>query len=260
MPPALPGEFSFASSGTCVTTQGGRNAWIATGGATIARILATRDGGNTWNAYNTPLASSPSGGAFTVDFRNPFDGIVGGGDLDPANPNSADTAISNDGGQTWTLTNPPPVTGAIFGLSYVGQTGGGAGNNLGRAVVVTANDGGAAWTPDEGNTWFTLPGVTGYWAVAFASPKAGWLVGTDGRILRFNSRTSASIVDTGGTERDSPFKVIVIAPSGRYPNLSRPVPSPRDARASRFPAANGDPRSRIDWWQTPARAAKRPAA
>jgi photosystem II stability/assembly factor-like uncharacterized protein len=186
MPPALPGEFSFASSGTCVTTQGGRNAWIATGGATIARVLVTRDGGNTFNAYNTPLFSSPSGGAFTVDFRDPFDGIVGGGDLDPANPNSADTATSNDGGQTWTLTNPPPVTGAIFGLSYVGQTGGGAGNNLGRAVVVTANDGGAAWTPDEGNTWFTLPGVSGYWAVAFASPKAGWLVGTDGRILKIS--------------------------------------------------------------------------
>jgi photosystem II stability/assembly factor-like uncharacterized protein len=186
MPPALPGEFSFASSGTCVTTQGGRNAWIVTGGATIARVLATRDGGNTWNAYNTPLFSSPSGGAFTVDFRDPFDGIVGGGDLDPGNPNSADTATSTDGGQTWTLTNPPPVTGAIFGLSYVGKTGGGAGKNLGRAVVVTANDGGAAWTPDEGNTWFALPGVTGYWAVAFASPKAGWLVGTEGRILKIS--------------------------------------------------------------------------
>src|SRR5438093_2858168 len=183
MPPALPGEFSFASSGTCVTTQGGRNAWIATGGATIARVLATRAGGNTWNAYNTHLVSSPSGGAFTVDFRDPFDGIVGGGDLDPGNPNSADTATSSDGCQTWTLTNPPPVTGAIFGLSYVGQTGGGAGNNLGRAVVLTANDGAAAWTPDEGGTWFTFPGVTGYWAVAFASPKAGWLVCTDGRIL-----------------------------------------------------------------------------
>ena len=44
----------------------------------------------------------------------------------------------------------------------------------------------AAWTPDEGNTWFTLPGVSGYWAVAFASPKAGWLVGTDGRILKIS--------------------------------------------------------------------------
>ena len=32
MPPALPGEASFAASGTCITTQGGENAWIATGG------------------------------------------------------------------------------------------------------------------------------------------------------------------------------------------------------------------------------------
>jgi len=107
--------------------------------------------------------------------------------LDPANPNSAGTAVSSDGGVTWTLTNQPPVTGAIFGLSYVGQTGHGGGNNLGRAVVITANDGGAAWTPDEGTTWFTLPDVTGFWAVAFASPKAGWLVnGTDGRILKIS--------------------------------------------------------------------------
>jgi hypothetical protein len=54
-------------------------------------------------------------------------------------------------------------------------------------VVITANDGGAAWTPDEGTTWFTLPDVTGFWAVAFASPKAGWLVnGTDGRILKIS--------------------------------------------------------------------------
>jgi photosystem II stability/assembly factor-like uncharacterized protein len=186
MPPALPGEFSFAASGTCVTTQGGQNAWIATGGSTIARILATSDGGDTWNAYDTPLPSSPSGGAFTVDFRDPFNGIVGGGDLDPANPDSAATATSDDGGQTWTLTNPPPVTGAIFGLSYLGQTGNGAGNNLGRTVVITANDGGAAWTPDEGSTWYTLAGVSGYWSVAFASPQAGWLVGTNGRILKIS--------------------------------------------------------------------------
>src|SRR5215472_12034031 len=65
MPPALPGEFSFAASGTCVTTQGGQNAWIGTGGASVARILATRDGGDTWNAYDTPLVVGPSAGIFT---------------------------------------------------------------------------------------------------------------------------------------------------------------------------------------------------
>jgi photosystem II stability/assembly factor-like uncharacterized protein len=186
MPPALPGEASFAASGTCVATQGGQNAWIATGGSTIARILATRDGGDTWNAYNTPLVSSPSAGAFTVAFRDPFHGIVGGGDLDPNDPNNAATATSNDGGKTWTLTNKPPVTGAIFGLSYVRGVGDG-GNEEGngsRTVVITANAGGAAWTPDEGNTWFTLPGVTGFWSVAFASPKAGWMVGVNGSIVK----------------------------------------------------------------------------
>src|SRR5215470_10042319 len=119
MPPALPGEASFAASGTCVATEGERNAWIATGGSTSARILATTDSGNTWNAYDTPLVSNPSAGAFSVAFRDAYHGIVGGGDLDPADPNHAGTATSRDGGRTWTLTNPAPVTGAIFGLAYV---------------------------------------------------------------------------------------------------------------------------------------------
>ena len=188
MPPALPGEASFAASGTCVATQGARNAWIATGGSTIARVLATRDGGDTWNAYDTPLVSSPSAGAFTVAFRDPWHGIVGGGDLDPGDPNNAATATSEDGGRTWKLSNPPPVTGAIFGLSYAHAiaTGEQEGNENGRAVVITANDGGAAWTPDEGQTWFRLSDLTGFWAVAFATPKAGWLVGTNGRVVKIS--------------------------------------------------------------------------
>jgi len=169
-----------------VATQGGRNAWIATGGSTTARVLATRHGGDSWNAYATPLVSSPTAGAFTVVFRDPWHGIVGGGDLDPADPNNAATSVSSDGGKSWKLTNKPPVTGAIFGLSYVGRTGSGAGDNIDRAVVITADTGGAAWTPDEGSTWFTLPDVSGYWAVAFATPKAGWLVGRDGRILKIS--------------------------------------------------------------------------
>ena len=30
----------------------------------------------------------------------------------------------------------------------------------------------------------SLPGVENYWAVAFANRTAGWLVGTDGRLLK----------------------------------------------------------------------------
>jgi photosystem II stability/assembly factor-like uncharacterized protein len=192
MPPALSGEASFAASGTCITTQGGRNAWIATGGATTARILATRDGGDTWNAYDTPLVSSASAGAISVAFRNPRDGFVGGGDLSVNN--QAATVISHDGGKTWKFTNKPPVKGSVFCVSYVqghGDVKEGDGHG-GRTVVITAEtapnftSGSAAWTPDEGKTWFKLHKVSGYWAVAFASPKAGWFVGNGGKILKIS--------------------------------------------------------------------------
>jgi photosystem II stability/assembly factor-like uncharacterized protein len=194
MPPALPGEASFAASGTCITTQGGQNAWVATGGSDTARILATRDGGDTWNAYDTPLVSSASAGAISVAFRNPWNGIVGGGDL--ASNSSADAATSDDGGMTWTLTSKPPVQGSIFCLSYVQGVGGGdavgGDEQFDRTVVITAetapdfDSGSAAWTPNEGKTWFALPQVSGYWAVAFATPKAGWFVGNNGQILKIS--------------------------------------------------------------------------
>jgi photosystem II stability/assembly factor-like uncharacterized protein len=193
MPPALTGEASFAASGTCITTQGGRNAWIATGGSSVARILATRDGGDNWNAYDTPLVSSASAGAISVAFRDPWNGVVGGGDL--ASNTSADMATSHDGGKTWQLTNKPPVKGAIFCLSYVHGRGDvkEGDDHGGHTVVITAEtepnftSGPAAWTPDEGRTWFKLPKtVSGYWAVAFASPEAGWFVGNGGKILKIS--------------------------------------------------------------------------
>lgn len=192
MPPALPGEASFSSSGTCITTQGENNAWITTGGATVSRILATTDGGDTWNAYDTPLASNPSAGGFSVAFRDASNGIVGGGDL--STNAHAEAATSTDGGKTWTLTTKPPVQGAIFGLAYANGMSFGTrkSGSQDRTVVVTAesepnfDSGSAAWTPDEGQTWYRLPNVSGYWAVAFANPQAGWFVGNSGHILKIS--------------------------------------------------------------------------
>jgi len=207
MPAALTGEASFSSSGTCITTQGRQNAWITTGGSSVARILATRDGGNTWNAYDTPLVSNANAGGFSVAFRDPWHGIVGGGALPTDNGTQA--ATSGDGGRSWTLTNKPPIPGAIFCLAYArglelkddrrGQDYFGHdgdhdhfGHEHDRTVVITTetqpnfDSGAAAWSPDEGQTWFKLPQVSGYWAVAFANPEAGWFVGNKGQILKIS--------------------------------------------------------------------------
>src|SRR2546426_8858500 len=82
LPVAQSGEAAFAASGTCVTAQGGRRAWIVTGAAARARVLATTDGGETWAAYDTPIAQgTPSSGGISVDFRDPFHGILAGGEL-----------------------------------------------------------------------------------------------------------------------------------------------------------------------------------
>ncbi len=180
LPPAQAGEAAFAASGTCVETHGTKLAWIATGGAEHARILATRDGGATWHSYRTPIVQgTPASGLFTVAFRDERHGIIAGGDLEAPDSPSDNVAVSNDGGRTWKLVTGTPFNGAAYGLSYVPS----AKPEEQRRVVITG-PGGAAWTPNEGRKWHLIPGVQDYWAVAFADPRHGWLVGTEGRILK----------------------------------------------------------------------------
>jgi len=189
LPAAQAGEGAFAASGTCVATQGGKRAWIVT---TNSRIFATSDGGDSWFVHGTPIVGGTgTAGVFTVAFRDRSHGIIGGGDFAAAGILD-NVARSSDGGKTWHLTARAPVPGAVFGLSYT--HGGGDeeeedgeqdGEGFQKTVVVTG-PGGSAWTADEGDTWNSLAGVTGYWAVAFASAHAGWLVGTNGRILKIS--------------------------------------------------------------------------
>lgn len=118
-PAALEGEYQFSASGQCVATAGHRDAWLATGGASVARVLHSADRGRTWTASETPLASSQSAGVFAVAFRTPRTGIAIGGDF--ANPtNGADAlALSRDGGHTWRKPATAPA-GYRSGVAYHG--------------------------------------------------------------------------------------------------------------------------------------------
>jgi photosystem II stability/assembly factor-like uncharacterized protein len=181
LPEGQPGEAAFASSGTCVATQGDANAWIATGAADRARIFVTTNRGKTWQAYRATMAQGTGGsGVFSVAFRDALHGVIGGGDFERPDERVRNFAVSSDGGKTWQHPTNAPINGAIFGLSYA--AGHDNAPNLKR-VVATGPDG-AAWTDDEGETWTRLRGVRDFWAVAFANQEVGWFVGTDGRILK----------------------------------------------------------------------------
>jgi photosystem II stability/assembly factor-like uncharacterized protein len=176
LPEALLGEAAFAASGTCVATHGHRRAWIVTGGAERSRVLATTDGGASWAAYEQPIVQgTPTSGATSIAFRSARHGVLGGGEILAPTEFAENFARSDDGGRTWELGTPTPFPGAIYGLAYAGW---------GRTVVATGPSG-AAWSPDEGDRWLLLDGVANYWAVAFAG-RTGWLVGTEGRILRID--------------------------------------------------------------------------
>jgi hypothetical protein len=88
------------------------------------------------------------------------------------------------------------VKGAIFCLAYANglpdRPGAKSNTDYSQYVIVTAESapdydiGAAAWTPDEGSTWYSLRSVSGYWAVAFADPQDGWFVGNNGQILKIS--------------------------------------------------------------------------
>jgi photosystem II stability/assembly factor-like uncharacterized protein len=197
LPPAQPGEAAFAASGTCAATQGGHNAWLATGGAPVARILRTTDGGNTWQSSATPIQpqGTPVSGNVSVDFRDARRGIVGGGDVVDSAAPQMNVARSHDGGKSWRLTTPTPFLGAVYGITYTrnhheddpddGDDDDDGGDRALRRVVATG-PGGTAWSPDEGKSWTLLPGITNCWAVAFATQRTGWLGCGAGRIFRID--------------------------------------------------------------------------
>ena len=68
--PRLPGEFGFAASGTCIETAGGRDAWFGTGGDVVSRVFHSEDRGVTWSVVETPVASAPAGGIFSLAFAD----------------------------------------------------------------------------------------------------------------------------------------------------------------------------------------------
>ena len=163
LPAALPGEGSFAASGTCLITRPGGHAWIAAG-TPMARLHHTADYGRSWTTDTIPLVAISS-----VAFRDTRNGIVLGTD------SSAATASTHDGGHTWTRGGAPPYAGGVYGGVYV--------PGAGRPTVVAAGPRGLAYSLDDGASWITI-NSNAYWSVAFASARVGWAVGPRGRITR----------------------------------------------------------------------------
>ena len=177
MPPALPNEGAFAASGTCLVIQGERDAWFGTGGGKTARVFRSRDRGRTWTDHETPLrADSPTSGIFSLAFRDSDHGVVVGGSYDQPDRKGRVAATTEDGGTTWKLVNSQEPGGFRSAVAFVRR-----GDPLG---LIAVGPSGSDASNDGGRTWQPL-GTTGFHAVGFTGPDAGWAVGEDGRVAKF---------------------------------------------------------------------------
>jgi photosystem II stability/assembly factor-like uncharacterized protein len=168
-PPALPNEGFFAASGTNVAVVRPNLAWIATGAAAEARVLRSSDGGRTWTAANTPVASGPSAGIFSIAFADANHGIVVGGDYKAESSAVANAAITSDGGATWTRIDG--LSGFRSAVRYLSRDGRSA-IAVGPAGSDYSTDGGKTWKPLEGPGFHTFSIAPG-WRIGFAAGEKG---------------------------------------------------------------------------------------
>jgi photosystem II stability/assembly factor-like uncharacterized protein len=174
MPAAQEGEAGFAASGQCLVGSGPRDVWLATGGASRARVLHSADRGRTWTAADSTLpAGDPARGVFALAFRDRSHGIAVGGDYraDQASPKAA--AVSGDAGRTWTAaTAPPPAYRS--GVAWLPHS---------RTSALAVGPTGTDLTTDGGRTWRTLD--TGSYDTVDCTPdRACWASGEKGRVAR----------------------------------------------------------------------------
>ena len=176
LPPAQGNEGAFAASGTNIAVFGKSHAWIGTGAAAKSRVLRTTDGGHSWQVADTPLASGPSAGIFSIAFRNAKHGVIVGGDYRKEQEAVDNLAMTNDGGATWTLVKG--LSGFRSLVAYV--------PGMKKPTLIAVGPAGADYSLDDGKTWKPIEGP-GFDTFSFAPGKQlGWGAGTQGKIAQLN--------------------------------------------------------------------------
>ena len=167
LPKVAQGEAAFAASNTNIKVLG-KTAWIVTGG-TKARVFKTTDMGETWEVFNTPIIQGkPSQGIYSVDFADQNNGIIIGGDYSKPEQNSANKAVTSDGGTTWQLVAEGQDPNYKSCVQYVPDTHGKEVFAVGKTGISFSNDGGHTWKKISDQA---------YYVIQFVDRSHAWLAG-----------------------------------------------------------------------------------
>jgi photosystem II stability/assembly factor-like uncharacterized protein len=180
IPNAQTDEYPFAASNTNIALFG-KYAWFGTGGTSASRVYRSSDYGNTWDVFNTPIVSGGNmTGIYSIAFYDEKNGVVAGGDWENISHNNSNIAITEDGGETWSLVSSGANDGYISCIQYIPET---QGKELfkvsGRVVDGPSSMG---YSNDNGNTWQSFSN-SNFISIQFATKNFAWVSGA-GKIAR----------------------------------------------------------------------------
>jgi photosystem II stability/assembly factor-like uncharacterized protein len=128
----------------------------------------------------TPIASGPSAGSFSIAFSDANHGVIVGGDYKLESAAVDNAAVTSDGGQHWTL-----VKGLSGFRSVVARVA------IGRTSFVAVGPSGADYSADGGRTWTPIAGAGFHAFSATPGNVIGFGVGEKGSAGALDIRASA---------------------------------------------------------------------
>lgn len=167
LPEIVEGEAAFAASNSNIAVEGD-HAWIITGGMS-SRVFHSPDKGKSWEVFETPLLQgTPTTGGYSIDFYDEKNGIIIGGDYTNPGGNTANKAVTSDGGKTWNLVADGQDPGYKSSVRYVPNGGG--------KEVVAVGFTGISYSKDAGNSWKKLSDE-GFYTLRFLNDSVAYAAG-----------------------------------------------------------------------------------
>jgi photosystem II stability/assembly factor-like uncharacterized protein len=155
LPPTYPGEAAFAASNSNISIVDD-HAWLVTGG-TKARVFHSPDLGITWEVHDTPLVQGGKmTGIFTADFYDSRQGIIFGGDWEHQSLNTANKAVTVDGGTTWELLADGSYPGYRSCVRYVPGSQAQGFFAVGIPGLSYSGNGGTTWQHIDKQDYYTI--------------------------------------------------------------------------------------------------------